>query len=204
MCSLGTESQLHPQRASTNSFRAREGHARQNGAAFGCSCCLVLCHLAGIPSVRRACRRYCRTHTMGQGLGRHGRRSSCRSWTWSPLLFAWRCWNSGTVEQWQCMLSACACPQVNAVVKTNNEGVRGLFATREIKDGENILSIPAAAIINAGGLTDSFAVSEADFAAVAGLCSLLLWVDLPGCWCGGPLAHQQQHPSHVPGCRSPP
>lgn len=47
---------------------------------------------------------------------------------------------------------------VNAVVKTNGEGFRGLFATRDIKEGEDVLAVPAAAIINAGGLKDSFAV----------------------------------------------
>ncbi len=52
---------------------------------------------------------------------------------------------------------------MNAAVKTNSEGYRGLFATRDLKEGENIVSVPATAIINAGGLKDSFAVSGEAF-----------------------------------------
>lgn len=48
--------------------------------------------------------------------------------------------------------------QVKAEVKTNKDGVRGLFATEFVKENDNIISVPAAAIINAGGLSDSFAV----------------------------------------------
>lgn len=50
------------------------------------------------------------------------------------------------------------CVQVNAEIKLNKDGVRGLFATKPVKEGEYLVSIPAAAIINAGGLSDSFAV----------------------------------------------
>ncbi|KXZ55869.1 hypothetical protein GPECTOR_2g1420 [Gonium pectorale] len=48
--------------------------------------------------------------------------------------------------------------EVNAEVKQNSNGVRGLFATKDIPEGQYIASIPAAAIMNAGSLNDSFAV----------------------------------------------
>ncbi|KAG2498291.1 hypothetical protein HYH03_003552 [Edaphochlamys debaryana] len=47
---------------------------------------------------------------------------------------------------------------VNAEVKLNKDGVRGLFTTKGIKRDEPICSIPAAAIMNVAGYNDSFAV----------------------------------------------
>ncbi len=53
--------------------------------------------------------------------------------------------------------------QVNVEVKVNDEGVRGIFATKAIKADEHILSVPASAILNAGGVNDSFAVGQVLF-----------------------------------------
>lgn len=44
-------------------------------------------------------------------------------------------------------------------VKTNPNGVRGLFATEFVKQGESLASIPASAIMNAGALNSTLAVS---------------------------------------------
>lgn len=45
-------------------------------------------------------------------------------------------------------------------VKVNHEGVRGIFATKAVKADEHILSVPASAILNAGGVNNSFAVGQ--------------------------------------------
>ncbi len=43
-------------------------------------------------------------------------------------------------------------------MKLNDDGVRGIFATKAVKADEYLVSVPASAILNAGGLNDSFAV----------------------------------------------
>lgn len=58
--------------------------------------------------------------------------------------------------------------QAKVEVKTNADGVRGLFATDFVQAGGHLASIPTATIINAGGLTDSIAVGGRKRGCVCG------------------------------------
>lgn len=52
----------------------------------------------------------------------------------------------------------CMGAKIKLEAKTNENGVRGIFATEHVKEGDFLASIPASTIINAGGTGQSFAV----------------------------------------------